>query len=318
MGFRISIFILLVTLMLKSALGQIVTVKIEDFVTQHNGFEENEEGEINPINLKEINKRIRFFIEEKYPKIVDFTRNIIWDSYGTFLSPSDRYHSHTFIVQVKVKDVDRLKYLEVQYDPYEKKVTGNFQWIPEDEEFYLVDEQVEEQKLLPNLKELEISNHDKKPSLNDFLNEHQGFIDERDRLNLSENEIVPINVAKINKLIRSFNDTNYSNVEYTRNIIWDSYTTFLSPFDKYNFHVFIAQVKVEGINRLKYLEVFYNPATEKITTDFEWIESDEEFFRVVKATRIRFLVLNNLCFKFFKISQYKMKINRYVIFFSDL
>ena len=267
----------------KTALGQIVTVKIEDFVIQHNGFEENEEGEINPINLKEINKRIRFFIEEKYPKIVDFTRNIIWDSYGTFLSPSDRYHSHTFIVQVKVKDVDRLKYLEVQYDPYEKKVTGDFQWIPEDEEFYLVDEQVEEQKLLPNLKELEISNHDKKPSLNAFLNEHQGFIDERDRLNLSENEIVPINVAKINKLIRSYNDTNYSNVEYTRNIIWDSYTTFLSPFDKYNFHVFIAQVKVEGINRLKYLEVFYNPATEKITTDFEWIESDEEFFRVVKA-----------------------------------
>ena len=283
MRFRISLFILLLTLVLKTALGQIVTVKIEDFVTQHNGFEENEEGEINPINLKEINKRVRFFIEEKYPKIVDFTRNIIWDSYGTFLSPSDRYHSHTFIVQVKVKDVDRLKYLEVQYDPYEKKVTGNFQWIPEDEEFYLVDEQVEEQKLLPNLKELEISNHDKKPSLNDFLNEHQGFIDERDRLNLSENEIVPINVAKINKLIRSFNDTNYSNVEYTRNIIWDSYTTFLSPFDKYNFHVFIAQVKVEGINRLKYLEVFYNPATEKITTDFEWIESDEEFFRVVKA-----------------------------------
>ena len=283
MRFRISIFILLLTLMLKTALGQIVTVKIEDFVTQHNGFEENEEGEINPINLKEINKRIRFFIEEKYPKIVDFTRNIIWDSYGTFLSPSDRYHSHTFIVQVKVKDVDRLKYLEVQYDPYEKKVTGDFQWIPEDEEFYLVDEQVEEQKLLPNLKELEISNHDKKPSLNDFLNEHQGFIDERDRLNLSENEIVPINVAKINKLIRSFNDTNYSNVEYTRNIIWDSYTTFLSPFDKYNFHVFIAQVKVEGLNRLKYLEVFYNPATEKITTDFEWIESDEEFFRVVKV-----------------------------------
>ena len=283
MRFRISLFILLLTLVLKTALGQIVTVKIEDFVTQHNGFEENEEGEINPINLKEINKRIRFFIEEKYPKIVDFTRNIIWDSYGTFLSPSDRYHSHTFIVQVKVKDVDRLKYLEVQYDPYEKKVTGDFQWIPEDEEFYLVDEQVEEQKLLPNLKELEISNHDKKPSLNDFLNEHQGFIDERDRLNLSENEIVPINVAKINKLIRSFNDTNYSNVEYTRNIIWDSYTTFLSPFDKYNFHVFIAQVKVEGINRLKYLEVFYNPATEKITTDFEWIESDEEFFRVVKV-----------------------------------
>jgi len=264
-----------------SVKAQLITVKIDDFVTQHNGFEENDEGEINPINLKEINKRIRFFVEEKYPKIVEFTRNIIWDSYGTFLSPSERYHSHTFIVQVKVSEVDRLKYLEVHYDPYEKKVTGNFEWIEEDEEFYLVKDGIEEQKLLPNLKELEISNQDQRPNLSDFIEEHQGFISEIERLDLSENEIVPLNVSKINKLIRSFNDSNYSNVEYTRNIIWDSYTTFLSPFDKYNFHVFIAQVKVEGLDRLKYLEVFYNPVSEKITTDFEWIAEDEEFFRVV-------------------------------------
>ena len=34
---------------------------------------------------------------------------------------------------------------------------------------------------------------------------HQGFIDERERLNLSEKEIVPVNAAKINELIlRSF------------------------------------------------------------------------------------------------------------------
>lgn len=281
MRFHLLISFLFAVLLSFSVKAQLITVKIDDFVSQHNGFEENDEGEINPINLKEINKRIRFFVEEKYPKIVEFTRNIIWDSYGTFLSPSERYHSHTFIVQVKVSEVDRLKYLEVHYDPYEKKVTGNFEWIEEDEEFYLVKDGIEEQKLLPNLKELEISNQDQRPNLSDFIEEHQGFISEIERLDLSENEIVPLNVSKINKLIRSFNDSNYSNVEYTRNIIWDSYTTFLSPFDKYNFHVFIAQVKVEGLDRLKYLEVFYNPVTEKITTDFEWIAEDEEFFRVV-------------------------------------
>ena len=281
MRFHLLISFLFAVLLSFSVKAQLITVKIDDFVSQHNGFEENNEGEINPINLKEINKRIRFFVEEKYPKIVEFTRNIIWDSYGTFLSPSERYHSHTFIVQVKVSEVDRLKYLEVHYDPYEKKVTGNFEWIEEDEEFYLVKDGIEEQKLLPNLKELEISNQDQRPNLSDFIEEHQGFISEIERLDLSENEIVPLNVSKINKLIRSFNDSNYSNVEYTRNIIWDSYTTFLSPFDKYNFHVFIAQVKVEGLDRLKYLEVFYNPVTEKITTDFEWIAEDEEFFRVV-------------------------------------
>ena len=268
-----------------SVKAQLITVKIDDFVSQHNGFEENDEGEINPINLKEINKRIRFFVEEKHPKIVEFTRNIIWDSYWTFLSPSERYHSHTFIVKVKVSGVDRLKYLEVQYDPYERKVTGDFKWIPDDEEFYLLNEQIENQKLLPNLKALEISNQEKIASLSDFIDEHQGFIDERDRLGLTENEIIPINVAKINKLIRAFNESNYSNVEFTRNVIWDSYTTFLSPFDKYNFHVFIAQVKVENIKRLKYLEVFYNPATEKVTTDFKWIAEDEEFFRVVEDNK---------------------------------
>ena len=281
MRFHLLISFLFAVFLSFSVKAQLITVKIDDFVSQHNGFEENDEGEINPINLKEINKRIRFFVEEKYPKIVEFTRNIIWDSYGTFLSPSERYHSHTFIVQVKVSEVDRLKYLEVHYDPYEKKVTGNFEWIEEDEEFYLVKDGIEEQKLLPNLKELEISNQDQRPNLSDFIEEHQGFISEIERLDLSENEIVPLNVSKINKLIRSFNDSNYSNVEYTRNIIWDSYTTFLSPFDKYNFHVFIAQVKVEGLDRLKYLEVFYNHVTEKITTDFEWIAEDEEFFRVV-------------------------------------
>lgn len=285
MRFQFWMTFLFAVLLSFSVKAQLITVKIDDFVSQHNGFEENEEGEINPINLKEINKRIRFFVEEKYPKIVAFTRNIIWDSYGTFLSPSERYHSHTFIVQVKVNEIDRLKYLEVHYDPYEKKVTGNFEWIEEDEEFYLVKDGIEEQKLLPDLKELEISNQDQKPNLADFIEEHQGFISEIQRLDLNENEIVPLNVSKINKLIRSFNDSNYDNVEYTRNIIWDSYTTFLSPFDKYNFHVFIAQVKVEGLDRLKYLEVFYNPVTEKITTDFEWITEDEEFFRVAQDSK---------------------------------
>ena len=115
--------------------AQVQRVKIEDFITEHQGFEENEAGEITPINIKEINKKIRFFVEERYPEIVEYTRNIIWDSYKTFLSPSDIYHYHTFIAQVKVNDLDRLKYVEVIYNPFIKKVKGDFEWIPEDEEF---------------------------------------------------------------------------------------------------------------------------------------------------------------------------------------
>ena len=258
-------------------------IKIEDFIIEHSGFEENEVGEITPINIKEINKKIRFFVEEKYPEIVEYTRNIIWDSYTTFLSPSDRYHYHTFIAQVKVNDIDRLKYVEVNFNPYNDEVLGDYEWIEDDEEFYLSGDKEKDQKKKPDLIDLGIGNLEQKATLDDFISEHQGFLDVMETKNLKEGEIIPLNVVEINKTIRSFVKSNYNNVEYTRNIIWDSYTTFLSPFDKYHYHVFIAQVKVKGIKRLKYLEIFYNPITKKATSDFSWIDSDEEFFRVNKS-----------------------------------
>ena len=263
--------------------AQVQRVKIEDFITEHQGFEENEAGEITPINIKEINKKIRFFVEERYPEIVEYTRNIIWDSYKTFLSPSDIYHYHTFIAQVKVNDLDRLKYVEVIYNPFIKKVKGDFEWIPEDEEFYLIDEKEEKKDNAADLNELGISNQEEKPGLQNFVSEHQGFLDVMERKNLKDSEIVPINVKEINKAIRAFVKSTFGNVEYTRNIIWDSYTSFISPFDKFHHHNFIAQVKVKDVKRLKYLEVFYNPKSEKVTSDFVWIESDEEFFRQKKT-----------------------------------
>ncbi|MDG1263260.1 MAG: hypothetical protein P8N57_01515 [Flavobacteriaceae bacterium] len=124
--------------------AQETKVTIEDFITEHDGFEVNADGEIKPINNREINKKIRFFIEEKYLN-VQFTRNIIWDSYETFLSPYDIYHSHRFIVQVKVNGIDRLKYLEIAYNPKTLKVSSNFEWNEEEAEFVKneVDKEVE-------------------------------------------------------------------------------------------------------------------------------------------------------------------------------
>ena len=95
---------------------------------------ENEAGEIDPINDKEINKKVKFFIEEKFLN-VEYTRNIIWDSYETFLSPFDRYHYHTYIVQVKVEEVVRLKYIEVKYNPNTDKIESNYEWNEDIEDF---------------------------------------------------------------------------------------------------------------------------------------------------------------------------------------
>ena len=128
-------FVIIASFFSPAVTAQEKQVKIIDFIEQHEGFEENEEGEIVPINIKEINKKIRFFIEEKYAN-VEYTRNIIWDSYQTFLSPFDRYHYHTFISQVKVENIKRLKYLEVTYDPLTEKVNSSFIWNEEELEFF--------------------------------------------------------------------------------------------------------------------------------------------------------------------------------------
>ena len=273
-----SIFISLLFINISQA--QLSSIKIKDFIDQHNSFEQNDAGEVNAINDKEINKLIRFFIQEKFYGLVELTRSIVWDSYETFISPTKRNQLSKYIIQVKVKDVARLKYLEVLYNPHEKKVDTNFEWDSRDEEFNLLNEQALAQKKIPNLFKLEISNQDDIPNINEFILQHQGFIDEIERLNLSEKEIVPINAANINELIRSFNNSNFTNLEYTRNVIWNSYNTFVSPFDRYHFHTFIAQVKVEGIDRLKYLEVFYNPVNDKITSDFKWSDDKNEYLRV--------------------------------------
>ncbi|MEJ6556937.1 MAG: hypothetical protein QNL41_03530 [Flavobacteriaceae bacterium] len=138
-----KIFILSFALFSFVATAQDKRVTIGDFVTQHEGLKENPDGEIVPINDREINKKIRFFIEEKYIN-VEFTRNIIWDSYETFISPYDRHHSHTFIVQVKVENHKRLKYLEIKYDPNTLKVDSAFEWDEEVAEFeeVVVEEEV--------------------------------------------------------------------------------------------------------------------------------------------------------------------------------
>lgn len=129
-----NLFFLCFLLLFVNIYSQEQKASIEDFVAEHQGLEENDSGEITPINDREINKKIRFFIEERFVN-VEFTRNIIWDNYQTFISPYDRHHYHTFIVQVKVQGHDRLKYLEVTYYPRTEKVESGFEWEDETMEF---------------------------------------------------------------------------------------------------------------------------------------------------------------------------------------
>ena len=288
MRINTSLFILFFTLVFSSFLSaQIEKFSIDSLKAEHQKLKLNSDGEIVPINIKEINQKIRFFIEENFPN-VELTRNIIWDSYTTFLSPSNRYHFHVFIVQVKVhkmvsgekdqiivrkkQDVERLKYLEVVYNPASKKASSNFKWFSEDEEFFPVEK--ENKTKDPDLESLQIANQEQKALKDDFNTEHDGFEENKETL-----EILPKNETEIKRKIREFVKSKYSNIEYARNIIWDNYNTFISPFDLFHYHTFIVQAKVKGNKRLKYLEVLYNPLSLDVTSDFIWSEEDEEFYR---------------------------------------
>ena len=121
-------------------------VALSDFVKEHENFVENDAGEIDPINVKEINKIVKFLVEEKFTNL-EHTRNIIWDSYETYVSPFSRWHKHTLIVQVKMENVERYKYVEVTYDPKSKEADTEYSWVEEKEDFFILEEEsVEENK----------------------------------------------------------------------------------------------------------------------------------------------------------------------------
>ena len=44
-------------------------VALSDFVKEHENFVENDAGEIDPINVKEINKIVKFLVEEKFTNL---------------------------------------------------------------------------------------------------------------------------------------------------------------------------------------------------------------------------------------------------------
>ena len=96
-------------------------------------------------------KILKFLVEQKFPTVAR-TRNIIWDSYTTFVSPFDKYHFHTFIIQVKMEGVDRYKYVEVTYDPETKKADTKFIWNSDKEDFFVpeVEEEISEESTSNN------------------------------------------------------------------------------------------------------------------------------------------------------------------------
>lgn len=253
-------------------------VDFKDFIEQHQGLD-NVSGELVPIGISEIERKINFFIEEKFPDIVEKIENVLWDSYQTFTTHSYKNHNHKFVAVLKIKGEVELKFYNVIYDPNLQTVKSEFYWDEMKKDFIFDPALEERERGKPDLVALEISNSTTPPGLNKFVETHEGFTRLKEEKNRGENNFVPIDVKEINQKVTQYVATTYPNVQYTRNIVWKSYTTFISPYSNHHFHVLLAQVKVVNVRTVKYLEVFYNPSTNTINGDFKWDDEKEKFIR---------------------------------------
>ena len=84
----------------------------------------------------------------------------------------------------------------------------------------------------------------------------------------------------------NFVQTNFDNVEYTRNVTWNSYSTYISPYSSHHYHTFLAHVKVKEIRQTKYLEVIYNPLSNSIETSHKWDAGKEIYWAKLEGLLI--------------------------------
>ena len=255
-------------------------IPIENFIYRHQQFKVNQNSIIVPPVDRFINNRISFFIEEEFLGIVKSTRNVIWESYESKINTLFRSHKVVFSVRVQLNKTNEFRYLEVDYMPFSDQISTPYKWDKQSRSFILKEEVIAAEKYNPDLQSLKIDNQDQKAKINDIIVEHKSFLAGMSNNTVYYNKSKEIELEKIYEKITSFSQSQYDNIDFLMNISWDSYNTFVSAYDTYHYHTFVIQVKVKNINRNKFLEVFYNPVHDRVTSDFIWNDTSQQYSRI--------------------------------------
>ena len=255
-------------------------ISIENFIYRHQQFTVNQNSIIVPPVDRFINNRISFFIEEKFKDVVKSTRNVIWESYQSKINTLFRSQKLVFSIRVQLNKTNELRYLEVDYLPSSDEISTPYIWDKKSRSFILKNEVIVGEKYNPDLQSLKIDNQDQKAKINDMIVEHKSFLAGMSNNTVYYNKSKETELKEIYKKITSFSKNQYSNIDFLMNISWDSYNTFVSAYDTYHYHTFVVQVKVKNINRNKFLEVYYNPVYDRVTSDFIWNDASQQYSRV--------------------------------------
>ena len=255
-------------------------IPIENFIYRHEQFTVNQKSIIVPPVDRFINNRISFFIEEEFLGVVKSTRNVIWESYQSKINTLFRSHKLVFSVRVQLNKTNEYRYLEVNYLPFSDEIQTPYRWDKKSRSFILKNEVIVGEKYNPDLQSLKIDNQDQKAKINDMIIEHKSFLSGMSNNTVYYNKSKELELKAIYEKITLFSQSQYGNIDFLMNISWDSYNTFVSAYDTYHYHTFVVQVKVKNINRNKFLEVYYNPVYDRVTSDFIWNDTSQQYSRL--------------------------------------
>ena len=257
-------------------------IKIENFIYNTDRLKKNDKGVIIQQVDRSLNDRIEFFIEETFLGIVESSKNIIWQSYQTTTNPILKSHHVTFTVRVSLLNKNQNKefrYLEIGYLPRTDKLYTNYIWDKQKRKFRLNDNEMERRSYLPNFSELNIENQDSKPVIDDLLLEYRALLRGVNDNFIYSNQAKEDELNSINDRVSNLILQQYPNVDFAMNIVFDSYHTFVSAYDIYHYYTFIVQVKLKGNSLPNFIEVFFNPTTGIVNSDFLWSNDRETFYR---------------------------------------
>ena len=257
-------------------------VSIENFMYRHELMKSNiNDVLVTPVD-RFLNNRIMFFIEEQFKGKIESSRNVIWESYSTTINPTLRSHIITFTVRVYINKNKEFRYIEIDYLPSSDEISTRYKWSTEFKSFVLKEDEINIQKFQPDLVALRIKNQPQKATLDQLIIEHKSFSDGMLQNTIYFNRSRQDELMFIYAEIGIFIKNGYPKSDFIMNIVWDSYYTFVSNYDVYHYHTFVVQMQMNDLDRPRFLEVYYNPSTKKITSDFKWKEKAQEYLRITK------------------------------------
>ena len=273
--------ILISTFLVISITANAQEQKTENFIFRHGQFEYNQRGIlITPINPG-INNTIKTYVEVNY-NMVESVRNVVWLSYETSTNPISKSHIEKYSVRVQIKNKNQnqeFRYLEVEHDMNTDEFSSKYVFNKGKRNFVLNDSEVERRSFLSNLEKLGIKNAQEKTNIEKIIHDYKELVNGENKNQIPGFSITGSGNYEVYDEIVAYIKRDFNNVSFVMNIAWDSYNTFLSNYDIYNYHTYVVQVRLNESDSFRFIEVLYNPFKKEAISDFIWNKENSFFER---------------------------------------